>query len=189
MSQSDAEAAPPVPAEEEIDALSQAAQVLVGITAQSIARVEEIMTLPQWRLLIVVATRDEINATSAAQLMGVHPSNITRSCDRLVDAGFLDRHDSPADRRHLSLALTDKGQALVASITESRRAAIGQLLAQIPPASRRGLVRAMQSIGAATGEPLATDAWFPRPPPAARSTGGWAPGGRPAGMLPGRGPG
>ncbi|MGI8721983.1 MAG: MarR family transcriptional regulator [Geodermatophilaceae bacterium] len=57
-----------------------------------------------------------------AEAPGVHASNATRTVDRLVVAGLIDRRDSPADRRQLELTLTSKGRDLVESVMSHRRA-------------------------------------------------------------------
>jgi DNA-binding MarR family transcriptional regulator len=91
--------------------------------------------------------------------MGVHPSNATRACDRLVAAGLLDRRDNPADRRHLLLALTDAGRDLVDGVMDRRRAAIGQILRRMPPEDRAQLATVLTRFAAAGGEPEDTDLW------------------------------
>ena len=87
---------------EQVDAVMQAAHALAGITAQSVAEVEDRVTLPQLRVLILISEDASLNLSTLALALGVHPSNATRACDRLVTAGLLQRADSPADRRNLA---------------------------------------------------------------------------------------
>lgn len=136
-----------------------AAQALVGLTAQSVTEVEGIVTLPQLRVLVLVASRGTLNLNALAHAMGIHPSNATRACDRLVAAGLLERHDSPADRRNLSLTLTDAGRELVESIVTRRRTAIAAVLEHVPASRRRGLVAAMRAFAQGAGETSAGSAW------------------------------
>ena len=105
-----------------------ASRVLVGVAARSLAAVEDTVTLTQVRALVIIASRGPLHLAALAEDMGVHPSNATRACDRLVAAGLLDRRDNPADRRHLLLTLTDAGRELVDGVMDRRRAAIGQIL-------------------------------------------------------------
>ena len=95
--------------------------------------------------------------------MGVHPSNATRACDRLVAAGLLDRRDNPADRRHLLLTLTDAGRELVDGVMDRRRVAIGQILQRMPPEDRAQLATVL------TGSPRPAE--NPRTPTCGRSAG------------------
>lgn len=140
------------PGADEIDAMMVAAQLLVGITAQSVAAVGSEVTLPQLRVLVMVASRGPLNLQAVAVGLGVHPSNATRACDRLVGAGLLSRRDDPADRRNVVLELTDAGHALVARVMGLRRAAVEELLGRMPPRDRRALVPLLRSFAETGGE-------------------------------------
>src|SRR5690348_7735059 len=98
---------------EDVRATMLAARALVAISAQSLAAVDDIVTAPQLRVLVMVASRGPLNLAAVARGLGVHPSNATRACDRLVSAGLLDRRDDPDDRRNLLLQLTEEGRRLV----------------------------------------------------------------------------
>lgn len=136
-----------------------AAQALVGVTAQSVADVEDQVTLPQLRVLVLVSGRGTLNLNTLAQALDVHPSNATRACDRLVAAGLLARTESSVDRRNLMLSLTDEGQQLIDSMVQQRRRAIAGVLGQVPESRRRALVTAMLSFGRAAGERPAGSGW------------------------------
>ena len=136
-----------------------AAQALVGVAAQGIAQVEDRVTLPQFRVLMLVATRGGLNLGALAQAMGVHPSNASRACDRLVDAGLLARSESTLDRRNLMLELTPDGQALIDEVIDHRRNAIATILEGLPESRRRTLANAMLSFAEAAGEIHGDSAW------------------------------
>ena len=136
-----------------------AAQALVGVAAQGIAEVEDRVTLPQFRVLMLVATRGGLNLGALAQAMGVHPSNASRACDRLVDAGLLARSESTLDRRNLMLELTPDGQALIDEVIDHRRNAIATILEGLPESRRRTLANAMLSFAEAAGEIPGNSAW------------------------------
>lgn len=143
----------------DVDAVMRAAQVLVAVTAQSVASVADHVTLPQLRVLVMIASRGPQNLTSVAQGLGVHPSNATRTCNKLVDAGLLHRSDDPADRRNLILELTSSGRQLVHTMTERRRAAIASVLAKMPPPLRTGLISALSAFAEAADEIPLHRAW------------------------------
>lgn len=144
---------------EQVDAIMLAAQALVGVAAQSVTEVEDQVTLPQLRVLVLIASRGTLNLNALAQAMDIHPSNATRACDRLVAAGLLRRAESSIDRRNLVLELTDKGHRLIDALLEHRRQAIAVVLERVPESRRRALVGAMRSFGQAAGEAPADDAW------------------------------
>ncbi len=147
------------PSAEEIDAVMLAARVLIAVTAQSVASVEDEVTLPQLRVLVMIASRGPHNLTAVAQGLGVHASNATRTCDKLVDAGLIHRSDDPTDRRNLVLQLTQSGQQLVATMTERRRAAIAKVLAKMPSRLRHNLLPALLAFAEAADEIPLRRAW------------------------------
>src|SRR3954466_7689609 len=85
----------------EVEAVMAASRVIVALTARSLAGAP--VTLPQLRVLGFLAERDTATLGDLAAMLRVHPSNATRTCDRLVEGGLVHRSDSPADRRRLSL--------------------------------------------------------------------------------------
>lgn len=129
-----------------------AARVLVAVVATSIAEVEDTVSVPQLRVLVMLATRGPLNLVAVAEGLGVHPSNATRTVERLVTAGLVDRRDVPTDRRHVALTLTPDGRGVVDSVFEHRRAAIGRVIARMPETKRRALPSALDSFADAAGE-------------------------------------
>lgn len=130
----------------------RAARVFVAVIAQSVAEVEHLVTSPQLRVLVFIDTHGPQNLGAVAADLGVHPSNATRTCERLVAAGLLDRTDNPADRRYLLLELSLQGRALVAQVMEHRRAAIAAVLNRMPAEMRRGMGPALDAFAHAAGE-------------------------------------
>ena len=92
------------PSTDQVDAVSRASRALVGIAAASIASVDDDVTVPQWRVLVMVDTRGPLNLAAVAAGLDVNPSNASRICDRLIKAGWLDRQESPTDRRNITLS-------------------------------------------------------------------------------------
>lgn len=130
----------------------QASQALVAIVARSFAEVERPITLPQWRVLVILGGHEPLNPSAIARWMGVHPSNTTRACDALVKAGLLQRQESLNDRRLTMLTLTLAGHELVDSLLDFRREAIGGVLDKLPAAQRKQVGDAMQTFADAAGE-------------------------------------
>ncbi len=134
-----------------------AARALVAVVARSIAEVEVTVTMSQLRILVLVATREQVNLGSVADELGVHPSNASRACDRLVEVGLLRRRDSTTDRRNLVLELSPQGEELVESVIENRRAAMQTILSRMSAQDRAELSPALRAFAAAAGE-FPTDA-------------------------------
>ncbi|WP_258067231.1 MarR family winged helix-turn-helix transcriptional regulator [Arthrobacter sp. GMC3] len=136
----------------DIDAAMRAARVFLAVIAQSVAEVEHQVTSPQLRVLVLIATRGPQNLGAVAADLGVHPSNATRTCDRLVAAGLLDRRDNPADRRYLLLALSTQGKALVDRVMEHRRGAIAAVMNRMPTALRHSMGPVLDAFAEAAGD-------------------------------------
>jgi DNA-binding MarR family transcriptional regulator len=134
--------------------------VLVAVAARSLAGVPDEVTLPQYRALVVLASRGPQNAGALADALGVHISTLTRLCDRLVDKSLIARRVSSTSRREVELSLTVRGRRLVKSVTERRRREIATIVARVPRARRGAMVRALQTFGEAAGEAAET-AWLP----------------------------
>ncbi|WP_026256036.1 MarR family winged helix-turn-helix transcriptional regulator [Mycobacterium sp. 155] len=137
------------------DALVTASRLLVAISARSIAEVDESITIPQFRALVILSSRGASNLTELARLLDVRPSTIGRMVDRLVASGLIDRRQHPNSRRELVVELTPRGHEVVDTATARRRAEIARVVQAMPEPQRRGLVSALTAFIAAGGEPPA----------------------------------
>src|SRR5262245_59445194 len=104
---------PVVPAEDVVDAVLRASRALVAVAADSLAPVEGNVTIPQFRALVVLASRGPMTAGGLASALHVHTSTLTRLCDRLVAKGLVVRNEEATNRRHVRLALTARGRSVV----------------------------------------------------------------------------
>lgn len=155
MRTSDAAGAGPSPddADALTDAVLTASRLLVAVSARSIAAVDDSITLPQFRVLVVLETRGPLKPTALAEYLAVNPSTATRMVDRLVVAGLVSREANPSSRRELLVRLTETGSAAVREVTRRRRAEISRIVSRMPAGTRRGLVRALAAFAEAGGEP------------------------------------
>jgi DNA-binding MarR family transcriptional regulator len=137
------------------DALLTASRLLVAISARSIAEVDETLTIPQFRTLIILSTRGPVNLATLAGLLDVQPSTTGRMVDRLVSAGLIDRRRNPDSRREMAVDLTARGRDVVAAVTAGRRRKLAEVVANMPHRERHGLIRALTAFTKAGGEPAA----------------------------------
>jgi DNA-binding MarR family transcriptional regulator len=137
------------------DALLTASRLLVAISARSIALVDDSITIPQFRTLVILSNEGPVNLSTLSGLLEVRPSTTGRMVDRLVGAGLIDRRPHPTSRRELMAALTPRGREVVRKVTVNRRRQISEIVEKMPPRERRGLVRALAAFSAAGGEPAA----------------------------------
>lgn len=137
---------------EQVDAVLRASRALVGIAATSLAAVEDVVTVPQWRVLVLLHTRGPMNLASVAAVLDVNPSNASRTCDRLTKAGLLDRREAELDRRNVKLTLTAAGRRLVQKVIRQRRTAIEKVLNKMAVTDRERLAAALATFAEAAGE-------------------------------------
>jgi DNA-binding MarR family transcriptional regulator len=137
------------------DALLTASRLLVAISARSIAHVDETITIPQFRTLVILSARGSINVKTLAGLLHVQRSTTGRMVERLVTAALVDRRPHPALRRELVVELTRRGQEVVQAVTAHRREEIARVVRNMPERERYGLVSALTAFTTAGGEPPA----------------------------------
>lgn len=135
------------------DALLTASRLLVDISRRSIARVDESLTLPQFRVLLILSHQDTVNLATLSGLLEVKPSAAGRMVDRLVGAGLIDRCPHPTSRRELLVVLTPRGRKVVREVLVRRRKEIAKIVENMPTADSRGLVRGLTAFSTAGGEP------------------------------------
>jgi DNA-binding MarR family transcriptional regulator len=136
----------------QVDAVMEASRAFVALVAQSLAKGEVPLTLPQWRVLAIVNRYGAQNLKAIAHWMGVHPSTATRACDALVASGLLYRREDPEDRRRIVLTLSEAGQDLADSLLLHRRQAIASVLREMPAARRSRVAEAMREFAESVGD-------------------------------------
>ena len=138
--------------DEIIETVLTTSRVFVAIAARSIAAIGLEVTLPQYRLLIVLAAHGPQSLGSLSESLAVNASTATRMCDRLIRKGLVRRRASSRDRREVRLALTSLGRHLVDDATHLRRIELSRLLDAVPKDEQRALIHALSSLNAAAGE-------------------------------------
>ncbi|GGO21611.1 transcriptional regulator [Microbispora rosea subsp. aerata] len=133
-------------------AVITASRVLVAISARSLAAAEDKVTVPQFRMLLVVG-QGETKLVTLAEKLGVNPSTAMRMADRLAVAGLLQREVNPHNRRETLLRLTGNGRRIVDEVTARRKKEISAILTRMPASQRRALIVAMREFSDAAGEP------------------------------------
>ena len=71
----------------------------------------------QYRALVLLGARGEMNVGASADTFEMHQSTVTRLCDRLVAKGLDRAKPIPESGGEVFVALTPAGQALVHSVT------------------------------------------------------------------------
>ncbi len=135
-------------------AILTASRALIAIAARSFAEISTEITLPQYRALVVLASRGPQQAGDLAHALDLAPSTVTRLCDRLIDKGLVSRRrtEHSFDRRRVEIELTHAGRDLVDRVTARRSAEIGHLVDAIPADVRGDMATAFRRFAAAARE-------------------------------------
>lgn len=149
------------PAPDAIDDAAMATLVasrsLLGFVARSLGPVMDSMTMPQFRVLVVLDGAGPQRMGDVAERVGVHPSTLSRTVEKLVAAGWIDRATAEDSRREVHVTLSAKGKRLVGRVTRERRKAIAAVLEGMAPADRAAVRRGMELFSAAAGEASPAD--------------------------------
>jgi len=140
------------------EAVLVASRAVVGVAARSLAAAEDIITLVQYRALVLLASRGDLNVGNLAEGLGVHQSTATRLCDRLVIKGLIVRATSAESRREVLVTLSRDGQVLIRTVTDRRRDEIAKIMARLTREQRTRLADAFSVFAHAAAE-LPDDAW------------------------------
>lgn len=143
-----------------VEALLAASRVMVGLAARSLADLDADVTLPQYRALVVLASRGPQRAVDISAELGVTPSTGTRMCDRLVRKELVRRYRSATDRREVRLTLTPAGRALVQAVTRRRRTELQRLVKAIPADLHPSTTAGLRALTEAAGEPAESEWWL-----------------------------
>ncbi|MEV5508119.1 MarR family winged helix-turn-helix transcriptional regulator [Streptomyces orinoci] len=136
-------------AEEITLAVMAVSRLLVGLSARALAGIDENLTLPQLRTLVVLADSGPVKLVALAGMLDVNPSTAMRMVDRLEAAGLAGREVNPANRREVTVRLTERGSALVAEVLARRRAGVTALVSALAPGERAGLLPGLRALAAA----------------------------------------
>ena len=145
------------------EVLQAATRVLAGVALRSLEALDSAVTLPQFRLLAVLAGPEPVPTGQAARTLGLDPSTVTRLADRMVSAGHVTRGTSPQHRGVVTLELTASGRDLVASADAWRRHELARIMARLSGPEQAAVTAALELLVAAAGDDYGVSASRPVP--------------------------
>jgi len=152
-----------IPAAAEIDAFQVATRDLVGVAVRSLDLLEGQVSLPQFRLLVVLEELGTSPSSRVARALGLGASSVTRLGDRLEASGHIVRGPDPHSRSVVTLELTPAGRELVAQVMQWRRAELSRILSRLPAGARAELAAGLRRFHDAVGREYAGDLHGPVP--------------------------
>lgn len=126
--------------------------MLAGVALRSVDVLQGAVSLPQLRVLAVLADLGQARSARVAAALGLEPSTVTRLVDRLVAAGHVTRVMDPSNRSAVILELTPGGRRLVAGVAAWRQAELRRILLRLEPGDLATLTVAVRRLVEAGGE-------------------------------------
>ena len=120
----------------DVAALELMTRALVGLTMRSLEVLEGAVTVPQFRLLLVLDELGQVPSSRLAARLGTLASSVTRLADRLEAAGLLVRGHDPRNRSIVTVEVTPAGRDLVARVVGRRHVLLAEVLDRMTPAER-----------------------------------------------------
>lgn len=134
----------------EVDAFVAVTRDLVGVALRSVA--PEGISVPQFRLLLVLHEQGRASSAHVARTLGLAPSSVTRLADRLVVAGLVERVGVPEHRGVVALSLLPAGSELVLRVLQRRFDELAAVLDCLEPALRAAAAAALRTVHDLVGE-------------------------------------
>jgi DNA-binding MarR family transcriptional regulator len=138
--------------EDPLTATLTASRALLGVVARSLADALEVATLPQFRVMVILSGSGALRMGVLAHRVAAVPSTFSRFLGRMEAQGWIRREPSPDSRREVMVHLTPAAHALVAQVTERRRAELNAILDRLDPAEAEDIGRSLALFARAAGE-------------------------------------
>lgn len=132
-------------------------RALLAVVARSLGSALDEVTLPQFRLMVVLSSRGPMRSGDLAEATGVHASTLSRTAERLVKGGWVERVTNPDSRREILLGLSPRGAQLVTEVTARRSREISAILKRLSPREQKEVRAAFAAFARAAGEVASGD--------------------------------
>ncbi len=126
----------------------------LAVASRLTERALDDMTLPQFRILLLVARAPERASELASQAAVTKPS-LTGVLDGLVARGWVRRREVDGDRRGVTLVVTPAGRKALGSAQRAVGARVDELLALVDPDRRAVAIAGIVALGEAIDLDLA----------------------------------
>ena len=104
------------------------------------------ISMAQLRCLHLIAAGGEARMSRLVAQLGVSISTVSGLVDRLVDHGFVSRHDDPADRRQVVVAATSAGTAFLDRMRDLGNTQFRDLISHLRPDELRTVRRSIEIL-------------------------------------------
>ena len=130
-----------------------ASRAVLGVIARSLAPMMDTVTLPQFRVLVVLSNFGDLRVGQLAVHLGANQSSFSRFADRMVSGGLISRSTSADNRREVIISLTTEGSRVYADVTAARRREISRVLEHLSSGDLEAVQAGFEIFARAAGEP------------------------------------
>ncbi|MCE6995433.1 MarR family transcriptional regulator [Saccharothrix sp. S26] len=110
------------------------------------------LSVSQLRAMFVLERAEPMNLRSLGEALSSSPPSVSRLCDRLQAAGFLDRSTSATNRREVELRLSERGRGYLRELRARRKERLREVIESMPSAARKALFDGLTSFHEAVSE-------------------------------------
>lgn len=106
------------------------------------------ISIPEWRVVAHLSQAGSVSVREIHKKVDMDKSKVSRAATRLETAGYVSKQVNAKDRRLVKLALTEKGQAMIAKLAPIARTYendVLRILGDQAPEFRNALDRLMQT--------------------------------------------
>ncbi|GAA2135398.1 MarR family winged helix-turn-helix transcriptional regulator [Kitasatospora kazusensis] len=151
------------PQEAEIEAFQTATRDLIGVALRSLETLEGEVSLPQFRLLLVLGDLGRCPSSRVAHALGLGASSVTRLADRLFASGHVNRGTDPHHRSVVTLELSPSGAQLVERVLRWRHQELERVLRRLEPSERAATAAGLRAFHTVLGEAYTAELHGPVP--------------------------
>ena len=139
------------------EAFITASRALVGIAIRSINAAPIEITLPQHRVMVLLAADGPQSIGQLAEQLSIDQSNASRLCDRLQRLHLIARQRSLVDGRAIDVHLTSSGTKLLKAVNTFRHREVQRVLSSMPTREVEAAVQGLSAFSRAARETTEQD--------------------------------
>jgi DNA-binding MarR family transcriptional regulator len=147
----------------EVAALELMTRALVGITLRGLEVLGGEVSLPQFRLLLILSGLGRVPSSRLAAELKMPASSVTRLGDKLAAAGLLARGTDPSSRSIVTVGVTPAGLDLVTRVVAARHELLSGVLDRMTPAERAAAAQAARRFADLAADAAAFSVTGPLP--------------------------
>ncbi|MDT8901678.1 MarR family winged helix-turn-helix transcriptional regulator [Anaeroselena agilis] len=115
------------------------------------------ITMAQCHVIVELGRAKKLSLNDLAELLKLDKSTVSRSVDNLVGMGFVRRDTDAADRRYVTLALSEKGGKVFADLEKRMEKYFAEIVGFLPADKREQVLDSLALLADAIKSPDCCD--------------------------------